>query len=59
MADQFKYNALRVMVGMLIPPETESEDSAVMYDQTESLWILFETSGCIIYYLLYKMFVSL
>jgi len=25
-----------------------------MYNQAESLWYLFETSGCIIYYLLYK-----
>jgi len=34
----------------------ESEDDAVMSEQTDSLWSLFETSGCIIYYLLYKMF---
>gem|GEM_PF-909045 len=26
-----------------------------MHDQAESLWYLFETSGCIVYYLLYKM----
>jgi len=29
-----------------------------MVDQAEYLWNLFETSGCIIYYLLYKMLVT-
>lgn len=29
-----------------------------MTEHADSLWSLFETSGCIIYYLLYKMFVT-
>lgn len=29
-----------------------------MYDQADSLWNLFEKSGCIIYYLLYKMLIA-
>jgi len=35
-----------------------SEDSLHMHDQAELLWYLFETSGCIIYYLLYKKLLS-
>lgn len=27
----------------------------LMYDDLESLWEMFESSGCIVYYLLYKI----
>jgi hypothetical protein len=51
-----KQSGEREMTGKF--PVQESEDGAVMSEQTDSLWSLFETSGCIIYYLLYKMFAA-
>ena len=36
----------------------ETERWLLMCDQVESLWELFESSGCIVYYLLYKMLIG-